>query len=113
MARAQGLSRKAVQRIWKQHNLKPHLIRTFKISRDKQFVEKLHDVVGLGSCYMSAIQSNPRFAVGHYNLGLLLARQGPIEEACRHWERAIKMDPESPGAQSQQALLLSHWEKIT
>ena len=47
MARAQGLSRMAVQRIWKQHNFKPHLIRTFKISRDKQFVEKLHDVVGL------------------------------------------------------------------
>ena len=35
MAQAQGLSRMAVQRIWKQHNLKPHLIRTFKISRDK------------------------------------------------------------------------------
>jgi transposase len=47
MARAQGLSRMAVQRIWQQHNLKPHLVRTFKISRDKQFVEKLHDVVGL------------------------------------------------------------------
>ena len=47
MAQAQGLSRMAVQRIWKQHNLKPHLVRTFKISRDKQFVEKLHDVVGL------------------------------------------------------------------
>jgi transposase len=47
MAQAQGLSRMAVQRIWKQHNLKPHLVRTFKISRDQQFVEKLHDVVGL------------------------------------------------------------------
>ena len=47
MAQGQGLSRMAVQRIWKQHNLKPHLVRTFKISRDKQFVEKLHDVVGL------------------------------------------------------------------
>src|SRR3990170_7496433 len=47
MAQAQGLSRMAVQRIWKQHNLKPHLIRTFKVSGDKQFVEKLHDVVGL------------------------------------------------------------------
>ena len=47
IAQAQGLSRMAVQLIWKQHNLKPHLIRTFRISRDKQFVEKLHDVVGL------------------------------------------------------------------
>ncbi|MCL4557615.1 MAG: IS630 family transposase [Deltaproteobacteria bacterium] len=47
MAKAQGVSRMAVQRIWKQYNLKPHLIRTFKISRDKRFIEKLYDVVGL------------------------------------------------------------------
>jgi transposase len=47
MAKAQGVSEATVRRIWKQHNLKPHLIRTFKLSRDKQFVEKLHDVVGL------------------------------------------------------------------
>ena len=47
MARAQGLSEATIRRIWKRHNLKPHLIRTFKVSRDKQFVEKLYDVVGL------------------------------------------------------------------
>ena len=47
MAKAQGISRMAVQRIWKQHNLKPHLVKTFKLSRDKHFVEKLYDVVGL------------------------------------------------------------------
>jgi transposase len=47
MAKAQGLSRMAVQRIWKQHNLQPHRLKTFKLSRDKHFVEKLRDVVGL------------------------------------------------------------------
>ena len=47
MARAQGLSEASVRRIWKQHNLKPHLSKTFKLSRDRQFVEKLRDVVGL------------------------------------------------------------------
>lgn len=47
MARAQGLSEASVRRIWKHHNLKPHLTKTFKLSRDPQFVEKLHDVVGL------------------------------------------------------------------
>ncbi len=47
MGRAQGISPMSVQRIWKQHGLKPHLIRTFKVSRDKRFVEKLYDVVGL------------------------------------------------------------------
>jgi transposase len=47
MAQSQGISRMAVQRIWARHNLKPHLVKTFKISRDKHFIEKLCDVVGL------------------------------------------------------------------
>ena len=47
MAKAQGVSEATVRRIWKQHNLKPHLVETFKLSRDKNFVEKLCDVVGL------------------------------------------------------------------
>jgi transposase len=47
MATAQHLSEATVRRIWKRHGLKPHRIRTFKLSRDKQFVEKLYDVVGL------------------------------------------------------------------
>jgi transposase len=47
MARAQKLSEASIRRIWKQHNLKPHLVETFKLSRDKNFVEKLKDVVGL------------------------------------------------------------------
>lgn len=47
MAQVQGVSKDSVRRIWKQHNLKPHLVETFKLSRDKRFVEKLHDVVGL------------------------------------------------------------------
>jgi transposase len=47
MAKAQGLSRMTVQRIWKQYNLKPHLVETFKLSRDKHFLEKLQDIVGL------------------------------------------------------------------
>ena len=47
MAEVQGVSKNTVQRIWKIHNLKPHLTKTFKISNDKYFVEKLIDVVGL------------------------------------------------------------------
>jgi transposase len=47
MAKAQKVSEATVRRIWKRHNLKPHLTKTFKLSRDKQFVEKLHDVVAL------------------------------------------------------------------
>lgn len=47
MAKVQGLSEATIRRIWKQHNLKPHLVKTFKLSRDKRFIEKLYDVVGL------------------------------------------------------------------
>ena len=47
MAKAQGLSRMTVHRIWKQHGLQPHRVETFQLSRDPHFVEKLRDVVGL------------------------------------------------------------------
>ena len=47
MAKAHGVSKDSIQRIWRQYNLKPHLIKTFKLSRDKRFLEKLYDVVGL------------------------------------------------------------------
>jgi transposase len=47
MAKVQGISPAAVQRIWSAHKLKPHLVETFKLSNDPKFVEKLHDVVGL------------------------------------------------------------------
>ena len=47
MARASGLSEASVRRIWKAHGLKPHLLRTFKLSNDQRFVEKLEDVAGL------------------------------------------------------------------
>ena len=47
MAAEVGLSRSSIQRIWSKHGLKPHLIETFKISRDRNFAAKVKDVVGL------------------------------------------------------------------
>ena len=47
MAAASGLSYTSVQRIWKAHELKPHRMKTFKLSNDKRFVEKVQDIVGL------------------------------------------------------------------
>jgi len=47
MAKAQSVSKNTVNRVWQLHNLKPHLNRSFKLSRDPKFVEKLTDVVGL------------------------------------------------------------------
>jgi transposase len=43
----QGISKSTVSNIWRSHNLKPHRTRTFKLSRDPKFLEKLTDVVGL------------------------------------------------------------------
>ena len=42
-----GTSPSMVQRIWKANGLQPHRIKTFKVSNDPQFTEKLVDVVGL------------------------------------------------------------------
>lgn len=42
-----GVSKSLVERVWRAHELAPHRVRTFKLSRDKRFVEKLIDVVGL------------------------------------------------------------------
>jgi transposase len=47
LAREQGVSKNTVNRLWQLHNLKPHLHRTFKLSRDPRFLQKLTDVVGL------------------------------------------------------------------
>src|SRR5258705_6719920 len=47
MASAAGVSYSSVQRIWRAHGLKPHLVETFKVSRDKNFAAKVEDVVGL------------------------------------------------------------------
>ena len=47
MAETCGVSKASVQRIWQAHGLKPHLVKTFKLSNDPHFIEKLEDVVGL------------------------------------------------------------------
>lgn len=47
MAREVGISPASVQRIWNARGLKPHLVKTFKLSNDPRFEEKLVDVVGL------------------------------------------------------------------
>ena len=47
IARATGMSQTAVSRIWRAFGLKPHLIETWKLSTDPQFIEKVRDIVGL------------------------------------------------------------------
>ncbi len=47
MAKAAGISVSSVQRIWRAHGLRPHLVRRFKLSNDPQFAAKLREIVGL------------------------------------------------------------------
>jgi transposase len=47
LARRHGVSPATVHRIWQAHNLQPHRVETFKLSRDPEFVSKLRDIVGL------------------------------------------------------------------
>jgi len=47
LAKALGTNRAMVNRVWRANGLKPHLSKTFKVSNDHRFEEKLVDVVGL------------------------------------------------------------------
>lgn len=47
MAATQAMSKSTISNIWRSHNLKPHRTKTFKLSRDPKFLEKLTDVIGL------------------------------------------------------------------
>jgi transposase len=47
LAKAIGISPSMVYRVWQSNHLKPHLVKTFKISNDPHFIEKVRDVVGL------------------------------------------------------------------
>jgi transposase len=47
MALATGVSAATIGRIWRQHGLKPHRVKRFKLSNDPQFAEKVEDIVGL------------------------------------------------------------------
>jgi transposase len=47
MAAATGMSQTAISRIWRAFGLKPHLVETWKLSTDPQFIDKVRDVVGL------------------------------------------------------------------
>jgi len=75
MAQSQGVSEATIRRIWKQHNLKPHLIKTFKLSRDKRFIEKLHDIVGL---YMNPPDKAIVFCVDEKSRIQALERTQPL-----------------------------------
>jgi transposase len=47
MAKSQGVSKSMVSNVWRSHNIKPHRVKSFKLSKDPKFLGKLTDVIGL------------------------------------------------------------------
>lgn len=75
MAKSAGMSHSTVGRIWKAFRLRPHIVRSFKISNDPQFVEKVRDVVGL---YINPPEHAVVFAVDEKPQIQALQRAQPI-----------------------------------
>ena len=59
LAKSQGVSKSTIHNIWQAHNLKPHRVKTFKLSRDPKFLEKLTDVIGLYLTSFNFAQAYP------------------------------------------------------
>jgi transposase len=74
LAAAMGMSHVQVHRVWKAHGLKPHLVKTFKLSTDPRFIEKLQDVVGL---YMNPPEKAVVFSVDEKSQIQALERTQP------------------------------------
>jgi transposase len=75
MASATGMSQSAVSRIWRAFGLKPHLVETWKLSTDPQFIEKVRDIVGL---YMAPPENALVLAVDEKSQMQAIDRTAPI-----------------------------------
>jgi transposase len=75
MAAATGMSQSAVSRIWRAFGLKPHLVETWKLSTDPQFIDKVRDVVGL---YLDPPQDALVLAVDEKSQIQAIDRTAPI-----------------------------------
>jgi transposase len=75
LARKVGMSQSAISRIWRAFQLKPHLIDTFKLSTDPQFIEKVRDIVGL---YLNPPQAAMVLCVDEKTQVQALDRTAPV-----------------------------------
>lgn len=75
MARAANTDKGTVARVWKKHDLKPHIVRTFKLSNDPDFEEKVEDIVGL---YLSPPENAIVLSVDEKSQIQALDRSRPI-----------------------------------
>ncbi len=88
MAKLVGISASSVQRIWRAHGLQPHRTRTFKLSNDPRFAEKLRAIVGLyvdppaHAIVLSVDEKSQIQALDRTQPGLPMKRVGPAR--CTH-----------------------------
>lgn len=75
MAQAAGMSQSAVSRIWRAFGLTPHIVETWKLSTDPQFVTKVRDVVGI---YLSPPENALVLAVDEKSQIQALDRTQPV-----------------------------------
>jgi transposase len=75
LARKLGMSQSAISRIWRAFGLKPHLVDTFKLSTDPQFIDKVRDVVGL---YLNPPQAAMVLCVDEKTQVQALDRTAPV-----------------------------------
>ena len=75
MAEAMGMSHKTISRIWAAFGLQPHRLGSFKVSPDPQFVDKVHDVVGL---YLNPPEAAVVFCVDEKTQVQALDRTAPM-----------------------------------
>jgi transposase len=97
LAKEMGVSNYTVQRIWKAHRLQPHRERSFKLSRDPEFNERVRDVVGL---YMSppdkavviCMDEKPGIQALDRSQTILPLRPGMVASRSWEYERNGKVD---------------------
>ncbi len=88
MAAELGVSAASVSRHWRANGLKPHLVHSFKVSRDPLFVEKLEDIVGL---YMSPPEHALVLCRDEKSQVQALDRRQPVQEGpCGHHDARLQ-----------------------
>lgn len=92
MARAAGLSRMAIHRIWRAFGLQPHRSETFKLSPDPLLVEKVRDIVGLylhppEHAAVFCVDEKPQIQALDRTQPLLPMRPGQVERRTHDYQR--------------------------
>jgi len=97
LAREVGVSHMTVRRIWKAHRLQPHRERSFKLSSDPEFNERVRDVVGLymnppDKAVVICVDEKPGIQALDRSQTILALRPGMVASRSWEYERKGKID---------------------